>query len=70
MPKMRTHIRGGSRAAGGVLGYPLNALYEEVAYLGYYLHWGHDTVIDMEHADRRRWCEEVAKINRKLNESA
>jgi hypothetical protein len=27
-------------------------------------------LLDMEHQERRRWVEEVAAINRRLNESA
>jgi len=27
-------------------------------------------LLDLEHPDRRRWVEEVAAINRKLNEAA
>jgi hypothetical protein len=45
-------------------GYPLDALHEEIAFLGYYLHWDHRTLMELEHRDRRRWCEEVSRINR------
>jgi hypothetical protein len=24
--------------------------------------------MDLEHGERRRWCEEISKINRKLND--
>jgi hypothetical protein len=27
-----------------------------------------DTILDLDHAERRKWVEEVASINRKLNE--
>ncbi|HLZ26184.1 MAG TPA: DUF6760 family protein [Chloroflexota bacterium] len=49
-----------------MLGYPLAELYEEVAYLAYHFHWPMDEVLALEHAERRRWVEEVAKINRRL----
>ena len=45
-------------------GYPLDALHEEIAFLAYYLHWDRDTLLELEHRERRRWCEEVSRINR------
>ncbi|QWH88420.1 hypothetical protein EXW29_09560 [Bacillus toyonensis] len=48
-------------------GYPLNQIYEEVAFIAYYFHWSHDDIMHMDHHERRRWCEEISKINRKLN---
>lgn len=51
-------------------GYPSDRLYEEVAYIAYHLHWPYDQVMSMEHHERRQWVQEVAKINRRLNDSA
>ena len=48
-------------------GYPLEQLHEEIAFLGYYFHWDHNTLMNMEHFERRRWCDEISKINRKLS---
>ena len=45
-------------------------IYEEVAFIAYHFHWSHDEVMNLEHRARRRWCEEISKINKKLNESA
>ena len=47
--------------------HPLDHLYEEMAFLAYHLHWSYAELMEMEHAERRRWCREVSKINRKLN---
>ncbi|HEX5085207.1 MAG TPA: DUF6760 family protein [Blastocatellia bacterium] len=55
---------------GGVLGYPLNALYEEIAFIAYHFHWQPDAVMNLEHTERRRWVEEISSINRRLNEDA
>lgn len=55
---------------GGVIGYPLDQLYEEVAYIAYYFHWPLREILELEHADRRRWTDEIANINRKLAEMA
>ncbi len=48
-------------------GYPIDRIYEEVAFLAYHFHWDHDTIMNMEHRERLTWCEEVSKINKKLN---
>jgi hypothetical protein len=52
-----------------VIGYPLERLYEEVAFLAYHFHWPHDEIVALEHADRRRWVAEVSRINTAVNES-
>lgn len=48
--------------------YPLDRLYEEVAFVAYHFNWSHDEVLAMPHWERRRWCEEISKINEKMNE--
>ncbi len=48
-------------------GYPLDRLHEEVAFLAYHFHWDYETIMNMEHRERLKWCEEVSKINKKLN---
>jgi hypothetical protein len=58
--------RGGGRG-GGIVGYPLDQLHEEVAYIAYHFHWPLDHILALEHADRRRWVEEISKINQRLN---
>lgn len=50
------------------MGYPLDRLHEEVAFIAYYFHWPCDEVMNLEHSERRRWCEEISKINRKTRE--
>ena len=65
---MPDQVRGGSRQPGGVLGYPLDQVYEEVAYVAYHFHWPAHEVLDFEHRERQRWVQEIAKINRRLNE--
>jgi hypothetical protein len=49
-------------------GYPLEQLYKEVAFIAYYFHWQPDQIIGLPHAQRKRWCEEISRINRTLNE--
>lgn len=52
-----------------MIGYPLEQLYEEVAFIAYHFHWQPDAVLNLEHPDRRRWVEEISTINERLNES-
>ena len=49
-------------------GYSLTQLYEEIAFIAYYFHWPYEEIMNMDHQERRRWCEEISKINRKLND--
>lgn len=61
----RTHKFLGSR---NIAAYPAEKIFEEAAFLAYYLHWNHDDIMDLTHKDRIRWCREVSKINSRLNE--
>jgi len=65
---MQQDLRGGGGADGGALGYPPEQLFQEVAYLAYYFHWPHSEIMDMNHIERLRWVNELARINRTLNE--
>ncbi len=51
------------------MGYPSEALYEEVAFIAYYLHWPHEQIMSLEHGDRRRWVAEVSRINQQVNQT-
>ena len=50
-------------------GYSLDHLYEEMAFIAYHLHWSHAELMNIEHQERRRWCEEISKINRRLSDA-
>lgn len=43
--------------------YPEDALWSEIAYLAYHLHWEMDALLDLEHSDRARLVELVADMN-------
>jgi len=58
---------GGEPESGGIGGYPLERLYEEVAFIAYYFHWPEADILDMPHTERVRWCEEISKINQKVS---
>jgi hypothetical protein len=44
--------------------YAADNLFEEVAYVAYYLHWSLDEILDLEHPLRQRFVAEVEAINR------
>ena len=46
--------------------YAPDRLHEEVAYVAYHFHWGLDALLDLEHADRRRYVEEIGRINTRM----
>ena len=48
-------------------GYPVDQLYKEMAFIAYHFHWPRAELMALEHAERRRWCEEISQINRTLN---
>lgn len=52
-----------------MIGYPLDRLSEEVAYIAYHFHWSDERILSLEHRDRQRWVTEIAKINRRINET-
>ena len=39
VPRMQRQLRAGGELRGGGLGYPLDQLFEEVAYIAYHFHW-------------------------------
>jgi hypothetical protein len=34
-----------------------------VAYVAYHFHWPHEQLLLLEHGERRRWAQEIARIN-------
>jgi hypothetical protein len=43
--------------------YAADRLWEEVAYVAYYLHWSLDQILDLEHGVRTRVVTEIGKIH-------
>ncbi|MFJ9605787.1 DUF6760 family protein [Kitasatospora sp. NPDC101176] len=48
--------------------YATGRLWEEVAYVAYYLHWSFESILDLEHPVRRRVIDELGRIHRQLAE--
>jgi hypothetical protein len=65
---MRERLRGGNRPFRGIVGYPLEQLYEEATYIASHFHWSQAEILAMEHWERRQWCEEISRMNKALNE--
>ncbi len=70
LPALRADVRGGAERRGGIVGYPLKALHEEVAFVAYYFHWPRQEVLNLEHAERRRWVEEISSLHQRMNDEA
>ena len=64
MSEVCARICGGVKRPGGVLGYPLNSLYEEVAFVAYHFHWPREEIYTMPHPERREWTEQINRLNR------
>jgi hypothetical protein len=43
--------------------YPTDAIWQELAYLAYHLHWDLEQLLDLEHMDRVRMVRAVASLN-------
>ena len=43
--------------------YAPDRLMSEVAYVAYHVHWPLDSILDLEHADRHRFVEEIGRLN-------
>jgi hypothetical protein len=67
---MRARVRDGAERRGGVLGYPLKQLYEEVAFVAYHFHWQPEAVLNLDHSERRRWVNEISVINQRMNDAS
>jgi hypothetical protein len=47
--------------------YPRERLYEEMAFIAYHFHWSRGELLNLEHAERKRWCRQISAINRQLD---
>ena len=39
---------------------PVAEYYGEMAFIAHHFHWSSETLLTMEHAERRRWCRDAA----------
>ncbi|OUL19263.1 hypothetical protein BV378_33595 [Nostoc sp. RF31YmG] len=66
MSPLQYSIFSGVKTSGGVVSYPSDKLYEEVAFIAYHFHWSQNDILNLEHKTRQRWVTEINKINEKL----
>ncbi len=50
--------------------YPLEQAREEVAFIAYHFHWEREALMSLSHLERRRWVEEISRINQRVNEES
>jgi hypothetical protein len=66
---VRFAVSEGVWSPGGIVSYPLENIFKEVAFLAYHFHWSRDSLLDMTHKERHRWVKEVSEINEKINQA-
>jgi hypothetical protein len=62
MSPLSKRDRAGNRKTGGIVGYPLDSLRQEVAFLAFHFHWSYEDLMNMEHRERRRWIQEIITL--------
>ncbi len=67
MPGVRRQVRQGVRPPGGIVSYPLENVFKEVAFIAYHFHWSRDACLDLTHKERHAWVKEISSINEKIN---
>ncbi len=67
---MQPYLPGGDRRVGGIVGYPLDTLFEEVAFVAYHFHWSLAEILGLEHGDRQRFVEEISAINKEMGQES
>lgn len=60
-------IRKGVRTPGGIVSYPLENIFKEVAFIAYHFHWDRETILAISHKERHAWVKEISAINEKIN---
>lgn len=62
MSQLPDPVPGGDTVAGGVIGYPLDWVYHEVAWLGTRVHWTFDELLNLDHRARARWIRALRQL--------
>jgi len=67
MSAMQQSLQSGAGAIGGILGYPLDQLHEEVAVIAFHFHWHLEDILQLEHCERQRWVESISQLKGRGN---
>ncbi|MGJ4951501.1 DUF6760 family protein [Bradyrhizobium sp. HKCCYLS20291] len=70
MSALRREVRAGARTCGGIVGYPLDQIVQEVAFVAYHFHWSRTEIYDMAHPERRQWVEQISRLNQAAQDEA
>lgn len=38
-----------------------------MAFIAYHFNWSLEDILAIEHGDRRRWCEQISRINKAMS---
>lgn len=49
------------------MSYPLDNVFQEVAFIAYHFHWDRETILEMTHKERHVWVKQISEINEKIN---
>ena len=60
-------LREGVWPPGGIVSYPLENIFKEVAFIAYHFHWDREAILMLSHKERHRWVKEISKINERIN---
>lgn len=63
MPELRPRVRGEYSLPGGIVGYPLERLREEVAFIAVGLGWSYEEIMSMTHRERAEWVRTLNQLN-------
>ena len=66
---MRYEVRKGVRPPGGIVSYPLENIFKEVAFIAYHFHWDREAIMGLTHKERHAWVKEISGINAKINDT-
>ncbi|NJO79512.1 MAG: hypothetical protein HC827_14010 [Cyanobacteria bacterium RM1_2_2] len=69
MSALPSSVCSGAKFIGGVVSYPLDLLYEEVAFIAFHFHWSQEEILNLDHRRRQRWVSEISKINQQWNQT-
>ncbi|TVQ89446.1 MAG: hypothetical protein EA397_15415 [Deltaproteobacteria bacterium] len=62
-------LREGVWSPGGIVSYPLENIFKEVAFIAYHFHWSRDEALSISHRERHAWVKEISAINERINKS-
>ena len=64
---MWCEVREGVWPPGGIVSYPLENIFKEVAFIAYHFHWDREAILGMSHKERHNWVSQISAINERIN---